>query len=253
MFKKLRTKYNRLTRWMDYNPPSALSSRGWRLFEQEFKQKAPIRYWISHTSRRKYINPVKWKFQRAQRWILDRTVSRYHVLNTGTKPGYLDASDQMLHACFNRFKDFVEIDQASKWSDAPRTWKERVPFYQRLFPHRDPAAGLKHYEWASTLDDPSLPAHDQSIMQAQEARETLVLYDWWVNQRPNRKLPTTPLFSDQSLGDLSVLDEDFDHEAEDFKAYENVAKQGYELEEMWKKEDEEMFIRLVKIRNGLWS
>lgn len=243
---------------MRYSPPGSMTSKGWRLFEKEFKERAPIRYWFKHNFRRGVIYPIKWKYDAIRYWIRYRTYDKYHVINTGLTPGYYEIDRLMLHGNFNMLKDFVEVEQAIQtyWSDDYKnaSWCEKhMPFYRRFYPFRRPDLGIKHLEWASTLDDPSLPPYEQSPVQAAAARETLILYKWWVEVRPARKEIEHVHHDDQGLGMLSSLDDDFDREAPDFKAHVASMEASMEQEEQWIQEDTDMLVRLVKIRKSLWS
>ena len=245
---------------MRYNPPEALSARGWRLFDKEFKECAPIRHWIMNDFRKEIINPIYWKYRAVKEWILYRTIHKYHIVDSGLKPGYYEIDTLILHVNFNMLKDFVEVEQAIHdyhWTQEYRekaTWCERhMPFYRIFYPFRRPDLGIKHLEWASSLDDPKLPPHEQCIDQAVNAREILVLYKWWVEDRPNRKEAEHIPFDSQGKGLLGFLDSDFDHEAEDYKKYTKSVESSYEQEEKWHIEDQEMLIRLMKIRRSLWT
>jgi hypothetical protein len=257
----IRKKFAKFRSWLNFYPPGALSSKGWRLFRREFKQKAPIRYWLTNDFRRSVTLPIKWKKDAVLDWIRYRTYDRYHIVNTGLKPSYYDVSHQILHVNFNLLKDFVEVEQAWRtwcWSDERREDKSINRFwpFSFFFRHkfRRPDIGLEHLRWAATLDDPALPPHERCDHQAVAAREIMALYDWWVNKRPARKEIELPSYNDQGMDDiLACFDDDFDRNAEDFKAHREAMDRQNELEEEWKKEDEEMLIRLIKIRESLWT
>ena len=246
--------WKRFTRWMEYNPPYALSMKGWRLFRKEFKENAPIRHFIVDTLP-SYWYPVSYKIEKIKDWVRYRTYNRYFMIDTGLEPGYYEINQKMLHGPFNLLKDFVEKEQAWSsqcWSETNRlTRKERLPFYYELF-YRKPEIGVAHFEWAATLDDPTLPVHQQSIEQAQAAREVLALYRWWTITRPARETESDITYSDQGFP-MSSLDDDFDHTAPDYVAYRKWSDEHEAREEAWTLEDEEMLIRLIKIRHRLWS
>ena len=254
--KKIFTKFNK---WMDYNPPGAMTSKGWRLFQHEFKEVAPIRFWVKNTARRKYILSIKWKYESISRWIMYRTIYKYNKVDTGLKPSYYSKDTLMLHVNFNLLKDFVEVEQALHtywWSEEynDASWLEKhMPFYYVIFPFRNPEIGLKHLDWAATLDDPSLLPHERNDAQAAAAREIKALYKWWVEERPARKDVIIPDYDRQGLGDLGMFDDDFDQDAPDYKAH----LESFELQEKkdkeWEKEDEDMLVRLMKIRKSLWT
>lgn len=251
MVNYLKIYYHNFKHWMRYQPPSALSRTGWNSFNAEFKKNAPIRFWLTNDFRRKFILPMVWKYESMYNWVSYRTVDRYHVIKTGLAPGYADKDTQMLHVNFNLLKDFVEVEVAIReyWgSDETKSWcSEHMPFYHIMFPFRRPELGIKYLEWSSTLDDPSLPPYERSDQQAISARETLELYYWWVNERPAR---TEVKIQRESLG---IFDDDFDRTSDEYKQYSEDVKSHNTQSERWDNEDTEYLIRLMKIRNSLWT
>lgn len=244
----------KISDWLDYNPPGALSSRGWRLFNLEYKENAPLRYWFRNDFRRKFIYPIKWKKDAISRWIRYRTYDRYHVIKTDLEPDYHSVATQMLHANFTLLKDFVEVEQA--WmSHRKRTWFQRTFYIYNRYTFRNPQLGIDHFKWAATLDDPALPPHERCDHQAIAAREVLDLYDWWVNRRPARKDIFIPDYNKQGTGNdiLACFDTDFDREAEDYKAHVEAMDAQSALEDEWQEEDDAMLARLIKIRHQLWT
>ena len=258
MFKLLKKQYTKFNAWIRYNPPTALTTRGWRLFEEEFRQRAPIRYYLYRGFRNKYVRPIYRKYLNILDWIRYRTYDRYHILHTRLPPGYHEVDTQMLHVNFNLLKDFVEIELAWHYyiwhEEDRRSWFEKyIPFYDRFFPSLNPNLGINYLNWATTLDDPMLPPVERSERQAQSAREILALYNWWVNDRPNRKEIVVPDYDHQGLGIMASLDDDFDREASDYKEHHKKMKERSEQEEKWRKEDDEMLIRLMNVRRDLWT
>jgi len=260
MYKQTKNLVRRFRSWMSYNPPGALTSKGWRLFDQEFEKLAPIRYWSKNVFRLSVIEPIKWKYEKISDWIRYRTYDSYHVVDTGLEPQYYGLDTRILHVNFNMLKDFVEVDQAlhTYWWSAEfteqATWCEKhMPFYRNFFPFRRPDLGIKHLDWAITLDDPTLPLHEQCPSQAESARETKLLYKWWTEDRPARKEIDHVPYDDQGLGILSALDEDFDHDAEDYKQHVESMDARSKQEADWHEEDDQMLIRLIKLRRSLWT
>lgn len=258
MIKQIKNLRHKISAWLDWYPPGSLTSKGWRLFRQEFKEQAPIRYWLMHDFRYAVILPIQWKYRAINDWVRYRTYDRYHVVKTGLQPDYYGFEDRSIHACFNMLKDFIEVEKS--WNsfvcdeNRSETWYEKyVPFYWKFVEFRRPDLGIAYLEWEATLDDPNLPPSQQSPHQAVSAREQLALYKWWTETRPSRKEEDVWEYSDQGLGILSVLDDDFDHEAEDYKISHEAMERNEKLREQWDKEDEDMFIRLVKLRKALWT
>lgn len=243
---------------MDFNPPGAMSATGWRLFNNEYKELAPVRYWIKHDFKELFVWPVKRKLSDAKWWVIYRTTERYHRLDTGLEPGYHEIDTVMLNVNFNILKNFVEVETASRmyWSNERKsiTWCERhMPFYRVFYPFRRPDLGIQQLDWAATLDDPSLPPNDRSDKQAQDAREMKILYKWWVEDRPNRKEYKLASYDEQNLGILGCFDDEFNADAEDYKAHIVSMDEQDKKRKEWEEEDQKMLIRLINIRSSMWT
>lgn len=253
MIKYIKRLFIAFHKWMEYNPPPALSSRGWRLFNEEFKKVAPVRYWIDNDFKRQVVLPITWKYQSVADWVRNRLIHRYHIVDTGLKPGYYDIDTIMLHSNFNLLKDYVEIELAVR-EDCNESWQQKyIPFYRIFYKQRHAISGIKHLEWASTLDDPTLPVYEQSVPQAISARETLILYNWWVNDRPDR-VSLEPQFPVSMSGnEFDMFDMDIDRNTDEYKKYQADLAAADVQEFDWAEEDDQMLMRLVKIRKSLWS
>jgi len=240
--------------WMAYSPPGALSARGWRLFNREYKKNAPIRYLLNKTIKRKIINRIVNNIAHVKYWIIYRTTERSHVVKTELKPDYIELSKRMLYASFFLLKEHVEIDSA--WHNhcvsGNLTFCEKyMPFYNILTKFKNPELGVAYFEWAATLDNPALPPHEQSPDQARSAREVLALYTWWTLLRPAREEATRTTYSYQGF-ELGSLDSSFDVNAPDYVSYMAAMDKINDMEEIWEQEDTDMLIRLIKIRKSLW-
>lgn len=260
MLKTIKKYTRKFDSWMSYNPPGALSGTGWRLFNEEFSKKAPVRFYIKTHFKKQFVWPITRRYERISQWIRYRTSDKYHIVNTGLTPGYYSNDDIILHANFNILKTFVEVELSrfSCWSSKSNKkvswWKKYIPFYYKFFPIKyNIEYSVKHLEWAATLDDPALSVYERSDEQAHAARETLELYNWWVNTRPARKEHEYVSYSDQGLGSLSVLDDEFDREAPDYKAHVAASNLSTKQEADWAAEDDQMLARLIKIRKHLWT
>ena len=254
MIKYFSNLYTKVGRWMRYDPPSALTGKGWNSFNKEYKASAPIRYYLANTFRRKYILPVIWKYDNIKSWIVYRTYDRYHVVQTGLKPGYYDVSDRMLHSNFNLLRQHVETDLALKmyWnsSDYKKGFIERhFALYRVIFPLKLAHLGMEHLKWEATLDDQSLPVHERSVTQAETAREIIVLYTWWVNIRPAR-VSVEIHFPSGGDDDIMMGPQIITPAYND---YLKSIEEQEELEKFWNKEDNDMLFRLIKIRENIWS
>jgi hypothetical protein len=246
--------------------PIALQWHEWDEWHAKNRKERPIAYWLNETAadffkdiRSKITSP----FNDLRYAIRVRVFDRYHVIPTGLKPGYSDSDTRMLHGMFTLLVDFVEVEKA--WMhvvfDKDAQKKYNHPWWSlgwtRFRAFRDPAAGLAHLRWEMTLDDPELPIHQRSTHQAQAAREIWELYHWWKEVRPNRPDPhdasgwTEYCRLREQLGRHLL---DMRHENEDEERLCRTAlDRSHAIEEAQHQEDEDMLIRLVKIRRSLWT
>ena len=241
---------------MAFNPPGALTGPGWRSFGKEFKANAPIRYWITHDFRRKFILPIKWKYEAITSWISYRTTHRYHIVKTGLLPGYHSIDNQMLHVNFNMLTDFVEISLASRhyWGniDIKKSWFERhMMFYDVFIKFRKPECGIKYLEWGASLDGPLIPVQEQSPQQAKESREILALYIWWTITRPGRKPIEIRHPASSGRDDYDIFSP-VNMQTKEYKIYKSDIEKSYKQEAKWDTEDNKMLVRLIKIRRSFW-
>jgi hypothetical protein len=169
-------------------------------------------------------------------WFRYRTYDKYHIVNTGMEPGYADVTERMLHVNFNMLKDFVEIEKAHMWN-----WCEQPTMEQ---------PGVSHLIWEMGLEG------TQDNGQAENAREIYELYDWWTNDREYREDADKDwdAYHDAMIkehGEDSFFTEDNTKELT--KLRDKWLKTSSKLEKKYTKQDEQMLIRLMKIRNALWT
>jgi hypothetical protein len=219
------------------------SAEDWDTWKNEMKEKHPIKYFLNQEFEALFVWPITMPILRAVSWVRYRTIRRYHIVSTGMKPGYSDMTERMLHVNFNMLKDFVEIEKAHMFN---------VFGANDVYKHNDKNAGIAHLLWEMSLDD-------GSKKQAENAREIYDLYNWWIDERPLRvdsfetpehnaywKLRTEiygvkfTCSGDKENPELKKLQT---------KAY-NLAEK---LQKSYSKEDEKNLIRLMKIREALWT
>lgn len=194
-------------------------------------------------------------------YIVYRTTDKYHVISTGLEPGYRDSDTRMLHANFNLLKEFVEHELAwmQELSEAydereqvkSWCWKTKLLYYlheggrKSWKPNRE--QGLKYLDWKETLvNDGSYgfskddSEYGKPSIWAENAKEIRALYLWWVDDFMNRKDPHDWKKEYSSDGYFS-------------KVPGGVLDNIIALENKYEKEEEEMLIRLMKIRKTLWT
>lgn len=219
--------------------PYALTHNEWNEYCNILKKYYPIYYLITEVIYGFLQCNIIWPFSRfcdiIQNFIRYRITKKYHIIKTGLKPNYYTNDERILNGLFNILKDFVELSRSRmcKLTDGEIV----INAYDT---NRD--LGLKFLDWLINMNDEH---------QSGTAKEMKELYLWWVDVRPNRKDP----WDDEILNSLPELswleiEEQTDPNADIRRERRNIA---YETERKYEKEDEEMLIRLIKIRQGLVS
>jgi len=257
----------------------AKSSEEWCEWEKIARQKK-IRYWLAEKLMNKIqdiISYVPDKINYVRYYLNNRYVTRSNSLTAhrdDIKPGqWCDVGNRFLPCMFNELVDFVEIESAWMnvcWSDEAREkynlpwWRKQ--WYTRWFKvWRCPEAGVAHLEWASSLKfDESMSVENshkdygKPTNQAIAAKEILELYLWWKNEYKNRpdvyEVTGWSEYCNKKREDNSgnwLFSKE--RTKEEQKQVSKMMKEMSKLEEKYEKEDEEMMIRLIKIRQSLWT
>ena len=257
--------------------PTAETSKGWATWKKEAEAKHPIRYWIAEEGL-DYLQDVwMWipdRLNDIRYYINNRYVSRTNSLTahpSDIKPGqWCDVGNRFLPCLFNELVDFVEIEQAwhhCMWDDEAKTRFE-VPWWRkgwlRWRTWRCPDAGIEYLIWASGLKidesmgvDKNSEDYGKPTYQAIAAKEILELYRWWKVERPKRVDPHdasgwTELCArrrKENPDEIFPEDNTEDEREQTRKALDIANK----MEAEYDAEDEAMMIRLIKIRQALWT
>jgi hypothetical protein len=252
------------------------TSEEWHEWEDRAKLAYPIRWWLAEEGLdylQKFVYYIPDKLNDVRYYINNRWVSHSHALTAhprDIKPGaWSDVGNRFLPCMFNELVDFVEIEQAwhhCMWSDEAKT-KFDVPWWRkgwlRLRTWRCPEAGLEYLRWAETLTNEEFLDDDKKgeaepTYQAKAAKEIIELYTWWTVTYRNRPDPyevsgwTAACEASRAAngGRLSFGgDKDPVLKKQSDKAHKLLQK----IEADYTKEDEAMMIRLIKIRESLWT
>jgi hypothetical protein len=178
--------------------------------------------------------------------------------------------NRFLPCLFNELVDFVEIEQAWHhciWSDDAKT-KFDVPWWRkgwlRWRAWRCPEAGMEYLRWAETLTNAEFLEEGEKhkaepTYQAKAAKEIIELYTWWTTTYRNRPDPMDASgwsahceamrvkYPGSFFSSLNSKD------PEDRKASNKAHKLLSKIEKAYDDEDEAMMIRLIKIRESLWT
>ena len=255
------------------------TSEEWDAWYASSAKAHPIRYWIAEEGLdylQSFVNYVPDKLNDVRYYINNRWVSRTHSLTAHPRdiaPGtWRDVGNRFLPCLFNELVDFVEIEQAWHhciWSDEAKT-KFETPWWRkgwlRWRTWRCPEAGMEYLKWASGLvvdenmgSNPGEKGYGEPTYQAKAAKEIIELYTWWTTTYRNRPDPMDASgwsahceamrvkYPGSMFSSLNSKD------PEDRKASDKAHKLLSKIEKAYEKEDEEMMIRLIKIRESLWT
>ena len=263
--------------WIRGTPgPGALTSEGWDAWHTKAQAAHPIRYWIAEEGLdhlQKFVYYIPDKLNDVRYYINNRWVSNSHALTAHPRdiqPGnWSDVGNRFLPCMFNELVDFVEIEQAWHhciWSDDMKT-KYDVPWWRkgwlRWRTWRCPEAGLEYLRWAETLTNEEFLEEGEKhkaepTYQAKAAKEIIQLYTWWTVTYRNRPDPYeasgwTAACEASRIANGGRLSFSGDKDPVLKKASDKAHKLLQKIEADYEKEDEEMMIRLIKIRGSLWT
>ena len=256
------------------------TSEEWDDWTTAAQMKHNFRYWLAEEALGHIQDFVTWPVRTLydiKYYINNRWVSRTHSLTAhprDIKPGqWQDVGSRILPCLFNELVDFVEIETAGNriaWGDGEDAKKYNAPFYAsgwfRWRVWRCPAAGLDQLEWASKLiigEDFGITADDESFgkptPQAVRAKEIKDLYIWWTTTYRNRPEPMEASgWSDHCEAMRVKYPGSFfsslnSKDPADKKSSNKAHKLLQKIEAAYEKEDEAMMIRLIKVRDALWT
>lgn len=248
--------------------PSALDGDGWKKWKQDAKKKHPVRYWIADEGLDHLQDFVMWPVDTlysVKYYIVNRWIDQSHALVAHPKhikPGqWMDLDYRILYCLFDELVDFVEIEKAYsnyRWQEEKLKelkWWQGGRWRTRTW--RSAEAGIDHLKWEMTLTDEDWiddKSQAKPTAQAISAREILELYTWWTESYPNRPDPFdasgwSAHCEDKRERGIGFMETD---PLEDREETNKILDKSRLIEEQYKKEDEEMLIRLIKLRGNLW-
>ena len=261
--------------------PEAETAEGWDVWTDKAKTAHPVRYWLADEGLQYLQNFVYFvpnTLYSIKYYINNRWVTRTHALTahpTDIKPGdWRDVGNRFLPCLFNELVDFVEVELAwwhIAWAEKDEKNKYNAPFWAtgwfRWRTWRCRQAGLDNLDWQRNLrwsEDEGFKPGDKNVgqltPQAVKAQEILDLYIWWTEVYRNRPDPY------EASGWSAVCDEYRtenngsimgilrDTKNKELKKRNNKAsKLLQKIEAQYEKEDEDMMIRLIRVRHRLWT
>ena len=261
--------------------PGAQTAEGWDEWTTKAQSAHPVRFWISDTLLDRVQAALYWptdQIYSLKYYINNRWITRTHALTAhprDIKPGeWRDVGNRFLPCLFNELQDFVEVELAwwhIAWGGKEERAKYDAPFWAtgwwRWRTWRCAQAGLDNLEWQRNLrwsEDEGFKPGDANIgkltPQAVKAQEILDLYTWWTQTYRNRPDPydasgwsavCDEYREENGDGVLGILRDTKNKALK--KRNDQASKLLTKIEAQYEKEDENMMIRLIRVRHGLWT
>ena len=258
----------------------AKTGSGWREWEKNAKQKHPFRYWIAEEALDAIRGFVSWPLDRihdAKCYVDNRWVRKTHALTAhpgDIPPGsWCDVGYRFLYCLFNELVDFVEIElawhQIAGGIGRETRRKYGAPCWAtgwfRWRNWRSAQAGLDYLDWESKLifdegwRDADAPDYKKPTPQALGAIEIRELYRWWTDVYRKRPDPhAVSGWTEWCDRKRAKIGHDFwlDDETETAKEKarcKRILDHLHEIEQQYRAEEEAMMIRLIRIRESLWT
>ena len=259
------------------NKISAGTSEEWNDWTTAAQMKHNFRYWLAEEALghiQDFVTAPTRGIYAVKYYINNRYVTRSHSLTAhprDIKPGsWSDVGNRFLPCLFNELVNFVEIESAwmhIAWGSKEDRAKYAAPFWASGWwpwrTWRSPQAGLDHLDWAMALTnvewlEDSEKHKAEPTGQAKAAKEIKDLYTWWTVTYRNRPEPMEASGWSAHCDAMRVKYpgsmfgfnlEDKADKAASTKAHKALRK----IESAYEKEDDAMMIRLIKIRDSLWT
>jgi hypothetical protein len=256
---------------------SAGTSEEWDEWTTAAQMKHNFRYWLAEEALSHIQDFVTWPTRQiyaVKYYINNRWITRTHALTASSrdiKPGsWSDVGNRFLPCMFNELVDFVEVELAwwhLAWNSEERP-KYNMPWWAvgwwRVRTWRCPRAGLDNLDWQRSLrwkEDEvgkDFKGLGELTPQAVKAQEILDLYTWWTTTYRNRPDPHdasgwSEYCEASRLANGGKLSWSGDKSPELEAMSDRTHKLLQEIEAAYEQEDEDMMIRLIKVRHGLWT
>ena len=230
--------------------PLALGLDEWGEWHEDVRVKKPFRHYLAEEVLDGFQNFFYFPldvYRTVRAYLDNRFVHKTHCLKTGLEPGkFHELGDRFLYGLFNELKEFVEVDLGMTYA----VWDKDKGF--RPKGGRCPEAGVAHLEWAKELrldESHGMKRRDKGYgkptRQALVAVEILELYKWWEERGLRPDPGEVSGWRELAVGENKENSNDRKRMA----AYRKMES----IEKKYRKEDERMMVRLVRIRDDLWT
>ena len=259
--------------------PNSGTGNEWNLWRRTAKTRHAIRFWLAETGLSAIQNLLYFPYDawNNTRWyIKNRWFTHSHALTASKKNlrrgQWCDLGNRFIPCLFDELVNFVEIECAWMQMAFDDTEKKKLPLLHRLrslrfSPWRSREAGLANLDWQASLIfdksyfiDATDSRYGKPTFQALNAQEIRSLYLWYTDNYLKRPDPYDLSGWTAYCEEKRKISGDnlsfFDNENESDTLRERREKAFVrlrEIEKAYDDEETEMLIRLIKIRDSLWT
>lgn len=254
--------------------PTSLPWGKWDEWEENTKANRPVAFFFTES----LPNAIEWipahsidYLDKLRIYLVNRMNHSHGLISSLEKGKYHEFENRLLYGMFDSYVEFIEVEEAnmhvvfadSEQKKYKRPWWYEFRILRWCKSWRCPEAAIDHLKWEMSLSDKDIndPMAGIDNHQAIAAREKMALYTWWKHIRPSRgeawaESGFKAFWSDMDtkyggnwvgLGGTSKLT------VEEEAKYNELSSAQDALEEQWADEDDQMMVRLIKIRRNLWT
>lgn len=204
----------------------------WEDWDKEVQKGYPIRYFIGRTLPRKISTKIIMPIDNFFYWLRTNTINKYHLLDlrqpkTNTQDdyrwGWIDECDKLVLANFSVLRDYMEDCQVNK---------------SLIYGPNDES--IKELEKELVKSEAELGQEDIGLRnQIKYLKEIKDIWEYWTVNRKN---------------DLKYINELSMEWSKTARGPERDKKFDYlhKIEKEFEEQEEDILIRLIKVRKGLW-
>jgi hypothetical protein len=249
-------------KWLFPTMPDAATMEEWDEWNNVAEQ-SKLKWFIADTVPTWFAVTFQYRYENLVTSLKSKYIRKHNLIkiNSLKDDEWYDTDTRMMHGMFQLLVDFVELEKSHMQimlSEKNTTRRMRKVNY------RSAEMGLKYLDW-----EISLKKEEGGTNQSKHAKIIKELFIWWKFNRPMRTEPmevkgSMGMSANEFYSDMGDDKNDSDRVSSMFARidrrkdkepdlYKSVNKACDDAEVKYAKEDEQMLIKLVKIRKSLWT
>jgi len=241
--------------------PEAASMEDWAEWNNTAEQ-SKLKWFIADTVPTWFAVTFQYRYENVIGKLKSKYIRKHNLIkiNSLKDDEWYDTDTRLMHGIFQLLVDFVELEKAHM---EIMFNMDNPPRYMRKVKYRSAEMGIKYLDWEISL------GKEGGTNQSKNAKTIKELFLWWKYDRPSRielmdvkgsmGTSSNEFYSDMNddkndnervSSMFASIDRRKDKEPE---LYKDVNKAYEDAEAKYNKEDEQMLIKLVKIRKSLWT